>query len=219
MLFAAGLRGAAPREPEAVPFRALRAKDELTLSVGTGFLTFNQTIVLSPLGVKRTLEPGRPNVVHVLIPPLWLRDAGIDRPAFRTLRPYYNSSHGRVRRFAVMKPDGEKVLSTDQLSPDCRYVLSLEFGHVIPERFTVTIGFSSSSGINPEAEFVYTPSNDGQPVVSGAPETVLTNLRINAEAPLQPWKVLHGDAELPKITPYVVQLQREASHVIRFGGH
>jgi hypothetical protein len=216
----AGLASAATGdygERTETPFRAIRAEDRLMLTVGPGALTFNETIVLSPLDRKRKLQPGNPNLLHILIPPLWVREGGEERPAFNTLRPYYSSSHGRVRRFALMRPDGEKVLTSDQITPDCRYVLTLEFGHVIPERFTVNISFSSNRGITPETEFLYTASNDGYPVMSGPSETVLTDLHVNADPQLLPWKVLQGDRELPHATPYIVRLDRELSHVIRFG--
>jgi hypothetical protein len=162
------------------------------------------------------LTPGEAHLFHLLIPPLWMKEGSEERPAFRTLRPYYQSSHGRIRRFALVRPDGEKVLTIENITPDCRYVLTLEFGHVIPERFTVNISFTSSSGINPEAQFLYTPSNDGYPVRSGPPESVITELRVNADPPLQPWKVLQGEQSLSRLTPYVVQLNRELNHVIRF---
>jgi hypothetical protein len=211
------MSAAAPLEPrDTAPFRAIRTQDQLMLSVGTGFMTFNETIVLTPIVARKDLQPGKPNLFHLLIPPLWLRDGTVDRPAFTTLRPYYSSSHGRVRRFALLRPNGEKVLAPDQITAECRYVLTLEFGHVIPERFTVNVGFASSSGINPTAEFIYTASNDGYPVRSGAPESVLTDLRVNAEPPLQPWKVMQGDKELVRATPYMVRLDRELNHVIQF---
>lgn len=204
-------------EQEATPFRAVRTEDRLILSVGPGSLMFNETIVLSPVDRKRKLQPGNPNLLHILIPPLWLREGGEERPAFNTLRPYFSSSHGRVRQFALRRPDGEKVLTPEQITRDCRYVLTLEFGHVIPDRFTVNVGFSSNRGITPETEFLYTASNDGYPVVSGPSETVLTDLHVNADPQLQPWKVLQGDREIPHATPYLVRLDRELNHVIRFG--
>jgi hypothetical protein len=204
-------------EREETPFRAIRTEDRLMLTVGPGALTFNETIVLSPLDKKRKLQPGHPNLVHVLIPPLWVREGAEERPAFNTLRPYYSSSHGRIRRFALMRPDGEKVLTSDQITPDCRYVLTIEFGHVIPDRFTVNVSFTSNRGISPETEFHYTTSNDGYPIVSGPSETALTDLHIIADAQLLPWKVLQGDREVPHATQYLVRLDREQSHVIRFG--
>ncbi len=207
---------APPREVEAEPFRAIRTRDQLILSVGPGSMTFNETIVLSPLTKREDLQPGRPNLLHILIPPLWLKEGESERPAFGTLRPYYSSSHGRVHRFALMRPDGEKVLNSELITPDCRYVLTLEFGHVIPARFTVNVGFSSSRGITPETQFFYTPSNDGYPVVSGPSETVLTDLHLNTDASLQPWKVVQGDKVLPRATDYLVRLDRELNHVIRF---
>jgi hypothetical protein len=216
LVFAATLFAAAPREVESETFRAIRVADEVRLSIGVAGMSFNETIVLSPLDLKEKRQPGRPNLLHVLIPPLWAREGGVERPAFNTLRPYYSSTHGRVRRFAVMRPDGERVLSNDQITRDCRYVLTLEFGHVVPERFTVTIGFSSNTGIGPETEFLYSASNDGYPVRSGPPESVFTLLRVNAEPPLLPWKVLQGDKVLPFATPYTVRLDRELNHVIRF---
>ena len=187
------------------------------LSVGAGFLTFNEKIVLAPVGGIQNLQPGKPNLFHLLIPPLWMREGGIERPAFSTLRPYYSSSHGRIRRFALLRPDGERVLTTDQITPDCRYVLTLEFGHVIPAQFTVNVGFSSSRSINAEAEFLYTPSNDGYPVVSGPSESVLTDLHVNADAHLQRWRVVQDNQEVAPVTPYLVRLARELDHVIRFG--
>jgi len=207
---------APPRDVEAEPFRAIRTRDQLILSVGPGSMTFNETIVLSPLTKREDLQPGRPNLLHILIPPLWLKEGETERPAFGTLRPYYSSSHGRVRRFALMRPDGEKVLNPELITRDCRYVLTLEFGHVIPARFTVNVGFSSSRGITPETQFLYTPSNDGYPVISGPSETVLTDLHLNTDASLQPWKVVQGDKVLPRATDYLVRLDRELNHVIRF---
>jgi len=212
------MSGAVPRERAAgEPFRAVRAENRLMLSVGAGFLTFNEKIVLSPVGGIQNLQPGKPNLFHLLIPPLWMREGGVERPAFTTLRPYYSSTHGRVRRFALLRPDGERVLTTDQITPDCRYVLTLEFGHVIPAQFTVNVGFSSSRSINAEAEFLYTPSNDGYPVVSGPSESVLTDLHVNADAHLQRWQVVQDDREVAPVTPHLVRLAREMSHVIRFG--
>jgi hypothetical protein len=188
------------------------------LSVGMSFMTFNETIVLTPIDLQKDkLKPGRPNIVHILIPPLWLRDGDVDRPAFGMQRPYFQPSQGRVRRFALLRPDGERVVTADQITPDCRYVMTLEYGHVIPDKITVQISFTSSSGINPTTEFRYTPSNDGHPVRSGPTETVVTNLRVTAEPYLQPWRVLQGDKQLPLATPYSVNLDRELAHVVKFG--
>ena len=202
------------RDPET--FRAIRSRDQLILRAGPGFLTFDETIVMTPIGLREKLPHGRPNLMYVLIPPLWLKDGAVDRPAFATLRPYFQSSQGRVRGIVLRRPDGEKVLTPDQITPECRYVLTVEFGHVVPDQFTVTIGFTSASGINPTAQFLYTPSNDGYPIRSGSPESVFTELRVNADGALAPWKVSQGENILPLHTPYTVQLTREASHVIRF---
>jgi hypothetical protein len=209
---------AAPPPVEPDTFRAIRVQDQLSLSVGTSFMTFNETIVLTPIDVQKDkLQPGKPNLVHILIPPIWLRDGEIERSAFGIQRPYFQPSHGRVRRFVLMRPDGERVLAVDQITPDCRYVMTLEFGHVIPDKITVQVSFTSSSGINPTTEFRYTPSNDGHPVRSGPTESVVTNLRVTAESHLQPWRVLQGDKQLPLATPYSVNIDREVGHVIKFG--
>jgi hypothetical protein len=167
--------------------------------------------------VMEKLPPGRPNLVHVLIPALWAREGGVERPVFSTQRPYFQSSQGRVRRFALLRPDGERVLTPDQMTPECRYVLTLEFGHVIPKSFTINVNFVSTQSTNPEAEFLYTPSNDGYPVRSGPTEAFFTELRVKADAPLDPWKVIQDDKAVPRLTPYTVHLQREVSYVIQFG--
>jgi len=207
---------AASADAEEKPFRAIRSKDNLSLTVGPGILSFNETIVMTPIDLKEKLIPGRANLLHILIPALWVREGGVERPAFSTQRPYFQASQGRVRRFALLKPDGERVLTPDQMTPECRYVLTLEFGHVIPEKFNVEVSFVSTQGLNPQAELLYTPSNDGYPVRSGPPESFFTELRVRADAPLDPWRVTQDDKPLDRITPYIVRLQRESSYVIRF---
>lgn len=201
---------------EEKPFRAIRARDQVTLTAGPGILSFNETITMTPTDVDKKLPPGRPNLLHVLIPPLWMREGTAERPAFNTQRPYFQSSGGRVRSFALLKPDGERVLTEDQMTPECVYVLTLEFGHVIPQKFTVEVSFVSTRGINPDADYLYKPSNDGYAVRSGPTESVFTDLRINTDPSLENWRVLLENNELPRKSGHTVQLQREAGHVIRF---
>jgi hypothetical protein len=203
-------------EEEEPSFRAIRTRDELRLTVGPGILSFNQTIEMTPIGKVGTLPPGRPNLVHVLIPALWVNEGGVGRPAFSNQRPYFQSSQGRVRRFALLKPDGDRVLTADQMTPECRYVLTLEFGHVIPQKFSVVVNFVSTQTLNPAAELHYNPSNDGYPIRSGPTASVVTDLRVKADVGYEEWRVTQGDSELPLVTPSTVQLQREVDHVIRF---
>jgi hypothetical protein len=197
-------------------FRTIRARDQLVLTFGAGVTSLNETILLTPIGLKDNLPPGIPNLAYVLISPLWMREGGRERPAFSTLRPYFQASHGRVRRFALLQPDGERVVQPNQMTPDCRYVLTLEFGHFVPKEFTVVVSFVSSRTTNPEAEFTYNPSNDGYPVRTGPTESVCTELRVHADPSFPPWEVLASGKVLPRVARATVQLQRELDHVIRF---
>ncbi len=203
-------------EKEEKPFRAIRARDQLLLTVGPGLVAFNETIEMTPLETPDKLPPGRPNLLYVLIPPLWVREGGVERPLFSIQRPYFQSSQGRVRRFALLRPDGEAVRTPEQFTPDCRWVLTLEFGHVIPKKFTVVVNFVTTQTLNPGAELLYNPSNDGYPVRSGPTESFFTELRVRAEGAWEPWKVTQDGEVLPRATPYTVQLRREFNHVIGF---
>jgi hypothetical protein len=196
----------------------VRAEDIVRLLVGSGFVELRETIVVQPVSVKHEREkPGATSLIHLLISPLWIREGTRMRPAFTVMKPDLNPSHGRVRRFALVQPDGEVVRRLNEMTPESRWVLTLEFGHVIPKRFTVAIGLWSGRGITPDAEFVYTASNDGQPIRSGPPASIYTDLRVSPGSSLQPWNVVEGDQILPRIDSSTVRLNRDVSHTIRFG--
>ena len=80
----------------------------------------------------------------------------------------------------------------------------------------LTVQMSSPTGLNPQAELLYTPSNDGHPFRSGPPESFQTVVHMIADPVLEPWKVVRGDQVIPRAGARVT-LEREASHTIRFG--
>jgi hypothetical protein len=211
------VRAAAEADPASDVLPTVRSGDSITLTVGGSFLNLSEVITMTPIDVKAVNErPGSANLVHLLISPLWIKEGDSQRPAFTTVRPYITPSHGRVRRFALMRENGEDVRNVEQMTPDCRYVLSLEFGHVIPKQFTVTVTMATPRGVPPETEFLYTPSNDGQPFRSGAPETFYTLMRVKAEPTLDPWHIVKDGAILPRADSSSVRLDRNVSHTIRF---
>jgi hypothetical protein len=217
LLMCAPAAKAADGKPPDEPLHTVRAENRIVLQVSTSNLTLTETIVVSPVAVKKENEqPGAVNLVHLLISPLWIKEGESQRPAFTVVRPYINVTHGRIRRLALVRPDGEPV-SPDQMTPDCRYVLTLEFSHAVPKRFTVTVTMAQPTGIEAENELLYTASNDGQPFGSGPPESFYTVLRVIAEATLGPWKVMEGDKVLPRADSTSVRLNRNVSHTIRFG--
>jgi len=200
------------------PLATVRIENSIRLNVGGGHLNLAETIVVRPIRRSKEDErPGNPNFVHILISPLWIQDGDTLRPAFTVTRPYINISHGRVQRFVLARESGETVRFAEDMTPDCRYVLSLSLGHVIPERLTVSVTMSTPRGIRPDAELLYTASNDGQPLRSGAPESFYTTLRINAEPMLSPWQVVMDEKVLPRADSSSVRLDRNVSHTIRFG--
>ena len=197
--------------------QAVRAKDQVVLYAGSNLLSLTQTIVMETIRLKPENErPGSANIVELLIYPLWIKDGDSVRPAFPVLKPRLTLTHGRVRRFALVKPDGESVGSVARITPDCAYVLSLEFGHVIPKRFTVTIDMATS-GIGRDTELAYMPSNDGQPLRSGPTESTYTEFRIIPDSSLQPWHVAQGERSIPRASSSTVHLDRGVDHTIRFG--
>lgn len=209
---------AAANDTAEEPLQTIRAQSKVLLQAGATNLTLTETIVVTPVGLKKANErPGATNLVNLLISPLWLKDENYQGSAFTALKPYLNVSHGRVRRFALMRPDGEPVRSIDQMTQDCRYVLSLELGHVLPERLTVTITMAQPTGVRPGTELIYTPSNDGQAFRPGPPDTVYTQLRIRADPSLEPWQIARGDKVLPRADSTAVNLERDVSHTIHFG--
>lgn len=204
--------------PEEEALHTIRAQDKILLQASTTNLTLTETIVVSPIDLKKENDrPGATNLVNLLVSPLWLTDGTFSGSAFTAVKPYLNLSHGRVRRFGLTRPDGEPVRNGEQMTPDCRYVLSVELGHVMPERLTVTITMAQPSGIRPGMELLYTPSNDGHPFRPGPPDAVYTQLRIRADGPLEPWQVWQGDKLLPRADSTAVSLERDVSHTIRFG--
>jgi hypothetical protein len=216
-LVATRLTGATESEVLSQTLQTTRIRDQLTIYAGSNFLTLSETIVLTPLKVAKERErPGASSIVNILVTPLWIRDGSGQRPAFNIMRPLLNLTHGRVRRFTLVNPDGDTVRSIADMTPECRYVLTLEFGHVIPDRFTVTVNMSTG-GIRPDTELHYTPSNDGQPVRSGPPESFYTELRVNADGSLESWQVAQGDKLLPRASSVTVRMERDLSHTIRFG--
>jgi hypothetical protein len=147
---------------------------------------------------------------------MWLKDGPHEGAAFPMLRPQLNLSSGRVRRFALVRPDGEAVRNIDDITRDCRYLLTIDFGHMLPDRITVTIQMSSPTGISPGTEITYQPSNDGHPRRSGPPESFQTVAHIIADEPLEPWVVTAGDKAVPRRQDRVT-LERDVPHTIRFG--
>jgi hypothetical protein len=210
-------RAAAETDPANDVLPTVRSEDSITLTVGGSFLNLSEVITMTPVDIKAVNErPGAANLVHLLISPLWIKDGDSQRPAFTTVRPYITPTHGRVRRFALMRENGEEVRTIDQITPDCRYVLSLEFGHVIPKKFSVTVTMATPRGVPPETEFLYTPSNDGQPFRSGAPEAFFTTVRVKAEPTLDPWHIVSNGEVLPRADSTSVHLDRNITHTIRF---
>jgi hypothetical protein len=218
LLVCAAAAKAADGDTPAEPLHTVRSENRIVLQASTSNLTLTETIVVSPVAVKKENEqPGAVNLVHLLLSPLWIKEGESQRPAFTVVRPYINVTHGRIRRLALVRPDGEPVISPDLMTPDCRYVLTLEFSHALPKRFTVTVTMAQPTGIEAENELLYTASNDGQPFGSGPPESFYTVLRVIAEATLGPWKVMEGDKVLPRADSTSVRLNRNVSHTIRFG--
>ena len=210
--------GAAESDETTEPLQTIRVEDRIILTVGTSNLGLVEAIVLSPIAVKKeTVKPGHTSLAHVLISPLWIKEGDSERPAFIVVRPYINVSHGRVRRFALMRPDGETINRPEQMTPDCRWVLTLEFSHALPQRFTVNVTMGQPTGIEANAELLYTPSNDGQPLRSGPPETFHTVMRVKVEPSLDPWEIRQGDQVLPRADSSSVNLERNVAHRIRFG--
>lgn len=219
MALACVLMGARAAEPDDAsnPLATIRARDDVRIHVRGAYLTFTETIVLTPAGVTaQRMRPGTMNSVNLLIAPFWFSDGSNQGPAFPVLRPQVTPSHGRVKRFALVRPDGEAVRSLSEVTPDCRYVLTLEFGHMPPERLTVTVQMSSPFGLRPGAELSYTPSNDGQPFRSGAPESFQTEVHVIADPELEPWSVIAGHEIVPRREVWVT-LAREVRHTFRFG--
>jgi len=215
-LFAPWL-AAAIGEKTYISLPVVRSKDQVTIHASNGLLSLVQNIVLETQGVQRTTEPpGSSHLVELLIYPLWIKEGESLRPAFPVLRPRLTLSHGRVRRFTLVHPDGESVGSMAKVTPDCAYVLSLEFGHVIPRRFTVTLDFATG-GIRRETELRYMASNDGQPIRTGPAESTYTELRVFPDGSLQPWHAVQGERYLPRVNSATVHLERGVDHVIRFG--
>lgn len=209
---------AAPADNHATaePLLTVRAKDQVTLHVRSAYLTFNETLVVTPAAVKsdRT-QPGATSLVHFLIAPFWLKDGNYRGPAFPVLRPQLTLTSGRLKRFVLLRPDGESVRTVDEITPDCRYVLTLEFGHMLPEQFTVTVQMSSPVGVSSDAELSYTPSNDGHTLGSGTPESVQTAVHIVADENLEPWRAMRGNEMIPRHDAWVT-LDREVPYTIRF---
>jgi hypothetical protein len=206
-------------DPAVVPLTTVRARDRVTLHVRRPYMTMSETIVLSPAGAKSTTtRPGVNNVIHLLIAPFWWKDGAQEGLAFPMLRPQLTLSHGRVKRFALTRPDGETVRNVAEATPDCRYVLTLEFGHMMPEELTVTVHMSGPVGLNPGAELLYTPSNDGHPFRSGPTESFQTVVRVIADEPLEPWQVAKDGNVIDRPAGYPsVALDRDAAHVFQFG--
>jgi hypothetical protein len=199
------------------PLASVRASNLVVVSAGSNFLTFNETIVVTP--IKRKPDNERPeavNLVHLLLTPLWIKEGDNYRMAFPAMKPTLNMSHGRVRRIALVRPDGELVSSVAEATPDCRYAFTVEFGHVIPARFTVNVFQSTNAGLPMGADLVLHASNDLQPARSGAPESFYTTLRVKGDAPLNPWQVTHDGEKLARADAYSVRLDREKRYVIRF---
>jgi hypothetical protein len=198
------------------PLRTIRVQDRVTLQVSPGNMMLTQAIVVSALR-KETEPRGQPNFVHLLISPLWIKAPDSERPAFTIVKPYINLSHGKVRRFVLTRPDGETLNSPADQTPDTRWVLTLDLGHLVPERLTVNVIMQQPSGIEPGTELHYTASNDGQPLRSGAPESVLTELRVKADPALEPWEVRQNGKPLARVDSSSVRIDRDVPTAIRFG--
>jgi hypothetical protein len=216
MIFTVVRAGDVEASPANEPLLTIRSRDQITLHARLAYLTFSETIVLTPAGVKSERErPGAVNVVHLLIAPFWVRDGAGQTAAFPVLRPQLTLSHGRVQRFAMVRPDGETVRSVDDITADCRYLLTLEFGHMLPEQLTVTVNMSSPTGLNPGSELIYTPSNDGHPLRSGPPASFQTVVHVIADEDLEPWNAMRGDQVIPRAVDRV-SLERDAIHTFHF---
>jgi hypothetical protein len=204
-------------EPANEPLLTIRSRDQITLHARIAYLTFSETIVLTPAGVNQERQrPGALNVVHLLIAPFWVKDGSSQVAAFPVLRPQLTLSHGRVKRFAMVRPDGEAVRTVDEITPDCRYVLTLEFGHMLPEQLTVTVHMSSATGLTPGSELIYTPSNDGHSPRSGPPSSFQTVVHVIADLDLEPWQVTKRDQVIPRAVDRVA-LDRDVVHTFHFG--
>jgi hypothetical protein len=209
---AAAAEGDAP-----VPLESVRASDLVVVSAGTNYIAFNETIVVNPIKRKDPKErPDPVNLVHLLLTPLWIKEGENYRMAFPALKPTLNMTHGRVRRVALVRPDGEAVSSVAEATPECRYAFTVEFGHVIPERFTVNVFQSTTQGVPVGADLFFIASGDGQAVRSGPPESFYTTLRVKGDAPLNPWQVLLEGEKVARADSYSVRLDREKRYVIRF---
>jgi hypothetical protein len=203
--------------PASEPLLTVRARDQIRLHVRSAYLTFSETIVLAPAPASQDrVRPGAVGVVHVLIAPFWFRDGASQGPAFPELRPQLTLSHGRVQRFGLVRPDGEPVRTIEDVTPDCRYVLTLELSHMLPEKLTITVQMSSPTGLNPGSELIYTPSNDGHPFISGPTESFHTQVHVIADPVLEPWTVVKGQEPVARIDKDVA-LEREVTHTFRFG--
>jgi hypothetical protein len=216
LIFAADLSKAADEGQQIKPIRVVRVKDQVVIHAGRSLLSLTETIVLDPVDEKGERDrPGTMHIVELLIYPLWIKEGASLRPAFPVLRPRPTLSAGRVRRFALVKPDGETVSSIAAATPDCAYVLTLDFGHVNPKRFTVTLDMATA-GIERETELTYMASNDGQALRSGPPESTYTDLRVYTDGALQSWSALQGEQVLPQSNSSV-KLERGTNYLIRFG--
>jgi hypothetical protein len=196
----------------------VRAQHQVTIYAGTALLSLTEVITVEPTRNNPEEKPGTNYFAQLIIRPLWIKQGDNLRPAFRVLKPRLNLSHGRIRRFILTKPDGESLSSMDEATPDCAYVLTLDFGHVVPRRFTVTLDLATG-GITRDTELTYFPSNDGQPVRSGPTESTLTQLRVYPDPGLQPWKVVQGDKVIPRVDSATVRLDREVDYTIRFAAN
>jgi hypothetical protein len=215
-LIALSLATAAEGDPP-VPLESVRVSDLVVVSAGSNFLTFNETIVVTP--IKRKPDHERPdpvNLVHLLLTPLWIKEGENYRLAFPVMKPTLNMTHGRVRRVALVRPDGEPVSSVTEATPECRYAFTVEFGHVIPARFTVNVFHSTNAGLPLGADLAFIASGDGQAVRSGPPESFYTTLRVKGDPPLNPWQVVQDGQKLARVDSSSVRLEREKRIVIRF---
>ena len=198
------------------PLRTLRVQDQIVIQVSPGNMSLTEKIVVSAIR-KENEKRGETNVVHLLISPLWIKEPDNERAAFTVVKPYINLSHGKVRRFVLTLPDGETKNSPMEQTPESRWVLTLDLGHLVPDRLTVNIIMQQPSGIQPGAELHYTPSNDGQAIRSGPPETVQSELRVKADAALEPWEVEQHGKVLTRVDSSSVRVERDVPTVIRFG--
>jgi hypothetical protein len=215
VLLAGGASLPAAQSEDNPPIITVRLKDEITMHARLAYLTFTETIVVAP-AEKKEDRPVGINIAHLLIAPMWLKDGTYEGAAFPVLRPQLNLSSGRVRRFALVRPDGEAIRTVQEITPDCRYLLTIDFGHMLPDRVTVTVQMSSPTGMSSGAEISYQPSNDGHPRRPGAAGSNQTVAHIIADEPLEGWIVTAGDRTIPRKEAWVT-LERDVSHTIRFG--